>query len=391
MNLTFNLRWCATLCVLGFPLAQAQNSSLTVLTVGLLAPLSGPHRAVGADMIGGVKLCLKETQPELTRLGLSLKLQSYDDGSDNSVAGVRASQMLKTPGLVVALGSYSSSVTLTAGSLFAPAKLALIAPSSTGVNVDSVGLGTSNIVRLVPRADALGGAYVSFLREQLGVKSVHLVQDSSEDAAPLIGKVSDELRRQGLRLAGFNRVQGSADYALVVAALQKTQPDAVFYAGSSGLAAGIVRAMRSAKLSAVFIGGDSLTEPNFKVAAGPASSGVYLGTVSVPLALSKATKALAAAYLVQFKTEASGYSVLGYDACRVAVDALKRVAGKSGGQQPTRAQVLVAVRSGALEKLLSGEVRFDARGERVQSSFFINQYGSDAVLRLVKVVAVGAK
>ena len=367
--------------------AQAQN--LAALNLGVLAPLSGPQKNVGLDIRDAVSLCVEQAGPEFARLGFRLGSRAFDDEHRDTVAKLRAEAMVKDRSILAVVGSYSSSVSLTAAALFSPPKLALITPASSGTALTAIGF--DNVNRIVAREDALGEAFATFLALKLGAKTVHLVEDGSAGASPLLEGVSGALEAQGIKLVGRSRTARETDFSQVVDEVKKSNPDVVFYAGEYGPGAGIVRALRTARLNMLFIGGDALSDPSFRKQAGSAFEGVYVGTVAAPAALFKRAKAFGDAFRARFKREASGYGVLSFDACQVALQGLRKTLGQNPGKTPTRAQIQAEVRQVNLVGQLSGDIRFDSRGERLKSAVFLEQYGQDGLLRVVELVSVKAK
>ncbi len=380
---------CLTACILWIGSAQAKAKGGTPLNLGVLAPLSGAQKNVGQDIRDAVSLCVEGAAGEFAGLGFKLGLKSFDDEHRDTVAKLRAEAMVKDSTLLVVVGSYSSSVSLTAAAIFSQTKLAIISPASTSTALTAIGL--DNVNRIVAREDALSEAFATFLSSQLRATRVYLLQDDSAGASPLLEGVSSALQDKRVKVVGRSRTAQESNFSQVVADIQKNAPDVVFYAGEYAPAAGILKALRAAKLDMSFIGGDSLNDPSFKPLIGDAVRGIYVGSIAAPTKLFKAARAFDDAFKARFKRQVSGYGVLGFDACQVALEALRTVAKSNPKQTPTRAQVQSAVRKVNLKGQLSGNIQFDARGERLTNYIFFEQYGEDENLRVVQLLPVQTK
>ena len=82
----------------------------------------------------------------------------------------------------------------------------------------------------------------------------------------------------------------------------------------------------------------------------------------------------------------TSYSVLGYDAMTVALEALKASIKSAGGKTPTRAQVLKALRGVKVVNGLSGPLSFNKYGDLEQTNVYVLKIGNDFKPRLVSIL-----
>jgi ABC-type branched-subunit amino acid transport system substrate-binding protein len=152
----------------------------------------------------------------------------------------------------------------------------------------------------------------------------------------------------------------------VVAHVQETQPDVIFFGGTSAIEAGMLKKQLTTNTNVgrvPFFGGDAIADAAFVSAAGNAANDTYY-TVPAPQTSSLASaKAFSSKYAKRFHTEPGLYSAQAYAATQILVAAIVKASTADGGAVPTRAEVRTHV---AATKRLStplGKLGFDIFGD----------------------------
>jgi len=356
--------------------AQAQS----VLTVAFMGPLSGSLKALGEEKRNGALLALTQAGDRFNKLGYGLRLQSFDDEATVDVGFLQAQRILALPEVLMLVGPINSNVTQTVSAFFSKAHLGIVT-MSTSAQITEAGL--LNVNRMVSRDDAQGPAAADFIAGQLGAKTAYLVDDGTPLGKDSLESVEKRLAKKGVKVLGKLSLNLYSDFKLALEPLVKAKPDVVYFSGFYDVATGLLKRMREAKLSSVLVGTDGLDNPAFTRELKTLAEGVYYTNVVAPPAAYPRAGAFINAYRAKFGHDPSSYSVMGYDSMTVALSALEDATVRAGGK-PTREQVERALRTVKLgeTQTLTGEVRFNAKGDRLKTSVYILKIGSDLLRRV---------
>ncbi len=382
-------------CVSSHTLAQ----TLTPLSIGLMAPITGLVSAQGIEAKQITQMLLERVKKEWAALGFSLKLEVFDD-KDVTKEGRRLDDLIiKSPNLVVLIGPYNSEIAITASDLFFKSNLALISPTVTTNTLTDRNL--SNVNRIVARDDSQSIAATQFMIDNLGAKSVLLLNDSTTYGRGINVQISSLLRDKNIEVLGnialaatLSSSTGTVykdnnDYKQIIDYIKDSKPNAIFYGGRYDTVIGFLKEFRNADLNIALLGSDNLNNADFYKKAGDLAQGIYItATVAPPAAYPKAQKILEQ-YRKTYNTELSGTGILTYDAVQVALEALKTAVGTSK-KLPTRGQVSAALRKTRLltDQALTGAIAFNGYGDRKRSSIFVMQIGSDLNPRVNTIISV---
>jgi branched-chain amino acid transport system substrate-binding protein len=164
----------------------------------------------------------------------------------------------------------------------------------------------------------------------------------------------------GLNEVGYEGIDGkAADYSALATKIQSAKPDLIYYGGITQNNAGqLVKDIRKAGIRAIFMGADGIFEEAFIKAAGEAANGVYVTAAGLPEAqLPAAGRKFYADYRRIFKGEPETYTVYGYEAMSVALNAISKACTKDRGA------ILDAVMGTKNFRGVLGTWSFDANGD----------------------------
>ena len=370
-------------------LSSAVAQELPIITVGLMAPLSGSLAGLGAEVRNAAFLTLVQARLEFRKLGFDLRLKSYDDQASDVEGRKKAQAAIEDPFTLIMVGAINSGVTIPVSDVLAPAHLGMVSPASTNPKVTDRGL--KNINRIVARDDDQGPAGANFITDTLGAKSVFVVDDGTTYGKGLSEQVLPLFKTRGLSVKGAVSTVERKNFKSVVDAVIVAKPDVVYFGGENDTGAPFIKQLREAGVNAQFVGADALDAADFKKQAGDAAKGVYFTATVAPPASYSGAKTFSDTFKRRYSSEVTGFGILGYDAMQVALKALKDALELNDGKRPSRIQVESALRKVRAPGLLTGDIRFNSAGDRIDSTIFILKIGDDLVSRVASVVKAGVE
>jgi branched-chain amino acid transport system substrate-binding protein len=198
----------------------------------------------------------------------------------------------------------------------------------------------------------------------------------------LAGVCADAFEELGGTVLGTEAVTpGEADYSAPLAAVAALGPELIYYGGYDADAAVLVSQMTGAGLQdAMFFGCDGTYGANYLNLAGSSAEGTFSTYVPIPqsAAFDKFRTDYQAAY-GQEQGELSPFSPHGYDSAALLLNALDKVAVKSGDQLIIPRKALAdAVRATTDYTGLTGNITCTSVGECAAASIKFMQVQSGA-------------
>lgn len=339
--------------------------------LGLAAPVTGPDAAFGAEMRAGVEQAVADINASGGVLGQPLVLAVGDDGSDPKRGKALASRFVGD-GIRFVVGDFTSSVTLAAAEVYAPAGTLQFAPGATNPQVTERGYAT--IFRLVGRDDAQATVAADYLLAS--GKRIGLLHDRTTYGQGLADAARNQLRAHEVHEVFYDGVPaGERDLAPVLARLDAAGVEILYFTGSAAEACLLVRTARERGSGLALVGTDALASEEFASGAGAAAEGVAFTFPRDPKMLP------AAADLVRRLTArnipADPYVLLAY----AAVETMRAAATSAGTLDP--AAMAAALHGGTPVRTVLGPLTFDAKGDRSPPDQVITLWRRTADGRLV--------
>lgn len=330
---TLKIYWAGiALLLLSACAGMSLGGAPPTIKIGLVSPFEGLHRPLGYQALFAVKLALQERNAAGGINGHQIELVALNDFDDPAEAQVQARVLAADPDVLGVVGHFSAATTRAAMPVYQGASLAMSIPW-TAHPIDAQAGVVSVAANSVETAKRL--------------ETLALAQGYSE-----IVTVSNRLSRPI-----------SAD----------TQAIAL---DTEGVAAGeLIVQMRESNIDLPQLGHVNVGSPQMVQVAGAVAAGLqYVSPGPDPAATSKAT-AFAEAYQALAGFPPGPRAVLAYDATNILLDAIEQ-AFYEQGHQPDRADVSAKIvdieRQG-----LSGNISFNARGQRVNAPIWIYQISEE--------------
>jgi branched-chain amino acid transport system substrate-binding protein len=319
------------------------------VTVYSSLPLQGASRAQTTAMVNGIKLALEQVGNKAGDITVNYK--SLDDSTAQSgswtpeATSANARKAAQDKSTAVYLGEFNSGATAVSLPILNEAGVPQISPANTavGLTTDEPGAepgepdkyypsGQRTYARIVPK-DTIQGAALATLMKQDGCTKVQLLNDKEVYGAGLARNIESSAKEQGLTIVSNEAIdKQAANYRSLASKASSAGADCMVYSGiTANNAVQIYKDFSAALPNAKLYGPDGVAESGF---SNPKQGGI-------PTSVGAKTKVTVATlapdeyppegqkFFDDFKAKygvknPDPYAIYGYEAMRLALDAIKR-------------------------------------------------------------------
>jgi branched-chain amino acid transport system substrate-binding protein len=301
------------------------------LRVGLVGALSGSEAELGQSIRDGALLAIEQANQAGGVGGRQVELRAYDSQGRPEEAARATVRLVSQDGAVLIVGADTSGSTLAMAPVAARAEVPLVSPSATSPRVTQEG---GPYVFRVCFVDSFQGAALARLAVGEGLGRVAMLVDmKSEYSVGLAHEFEKRFVALGGMLSGtVTYATGDTDFRPQLTRLKALHPDALFIPGYYTDAAAIARQARQLGLGVPLLGGDGWDSPGLVALGGQAVEGSQFTTHFAPDNPSPRVQSFLRDFVQRFGHAPASGAALGYDAARVALDALRRTPGRRGSQ-----------------------------------------------------------
>jgi len=348
------------------PLAYAD------ITVGLIAPLTGPVAAIGAQIKNGAETAVEEINKKGGVNGEKLVLKIVDDAGEPK-QGVSAANQLIADDIRFVVGPVTSGVSIPASVAFAENGALMVTPTATSPELTARGLST--VFRTCGRDDQQADVAAKFVVEKFKDKKIAILNDLTPGSRNLAAATKENLNRIGINetlATAFTATD--ADDAALADRLKEAGIAVAYYGGDAREMGRLVRISAERGFKPQWFGTSAIATQEFATIAGPASNGVLM-----TFYLDPRRKPEAAAVVAAFKAEGvepEGSTIYGYAALQALV-----AAGNFAHSQDSKR--LAATLHAERFDLVLGSVGFDAKGD-VTAQGYVLYVWSDGTFSYAK-------
>ena len=351
-------------------LATAQASAASTVKIATLSPLSGSSSNMGVQVKNGAQLAVNEMKAEFAKAGMTLSLVAYDDQADPATGTAAARRMAADRSILGMVGTVNSGVVLPVSQALAPSHLAIVSPLNVNEQVTDRGL--KNVSRICARNDDQGPAAGNFVAGTLKAKKVYVLNDKTAYGQALADEAAKTMQAAGVKIVQNEGVaESERDFSAIITKIQTLKPDAIYFGAMYGQAAAFAQQLRARGIKTPIVGGDGYDSEDLEKLAGKGADNLYFTTVAPPLNAVPGAKAVAASYKKAFGSDLQGFGIMSYDATKVLLRGILNAAKANGNKAPTRIQVEQAVRGGTYKGLITGDVKFNAKGDRTSARLYM--------------------
>lgn len=342
-------------------------------------PRTGSAKAQTDAIVNGIRMALEEAGNKVGEF--AIKYEDLDDAT--AAAGqwtaeretANAEQAVKDPDTMIYIGPYNSGAAKQSVPVLNAGGVLMISPAVTGPGFTKPGLGDrgepevyqkngKNFTRIVP-ADDLQGSLGAIWAKRLGVKKVVVLDDNETYGKGIATIFKETCKELGIKVIGPQESidTNKANFRELVSGIAaKEKPDLIYFGGTSQTKGPNLAKEIATQLPGVaMMVPDGCYEQTFIQQTGADTFKnlkcyVTFGGVAPDKATGKG-KEFVDKYKAKFKTMPEGYAMYGYEAGKVALEAIKK-AGKKDRKAILNACFAIKDFDGTL-----GKWSFDANGD----------------------------
>lgn len=311
------------LLTLAFLCASAFAFAADTITIGGLAPLTGPVAVYGVAVQEGANLYVKQINEKGGILGKQVVIDWQDTKADVTEA-INAYNLHFSNKVSGIIGPVITRTSLAVADYAAEDGIPMITPSATNYDVTTPGNGY-NIFR-VCMLDPYQGQVMAYLaKESLGFTKLAVLYDNADDYSTGIAKAFEEKAIElGAEIVAFEACTASdVDFKAQLTNIASKEPDAVLVPMYYGSVALIARQAREVGITAPLLGGDGWDGVLTQVDDPSILEGYYFVNHYSPADTAELVVNFLAAYEAEYGATPNAFGALGYDAIAVLLSAIE--------------------------------------------------------------------
>ncbi|KAF1044481.1 ABC transporter substrate-binding protein [Xylophilus sp.] len=353
---------------------SAPSLAAEPINIGLFSHLSGNFAEYGASTKNAVELYLDKLNAEGGIGGRPVKLVVEDDRNSPQEAATVARKIVATPGVVLAIGSWSSTASLAAAPIFAEAKIPQISPTSSHPDFSRQ---SPYQFRQNNTDDLLAQYNADTIHKWLKASRIVIPYSQDDWGVFTVKSTSAAIEKDGGKVLLTEAIiPGSKDFRPLISKIKATNPDGVFIALPYQEASIFIQQLRQAGVNIPAGGGVPLTSPKFIELAGKAAEGVVVHSIFFPGDPSK--KAFVDAYKAKYNKLPDQFAALAYDAAGVGTAAIRRVV--ASGKPLTGQAVRDELANGPAFQGVTGVSKFENGNVKKDPTFLVVRDGAFQLL-----------
>lgn len=383
------------------------GSAAKTLKIVSSLPMTGASLTQTQTIVNAMQLRLEQANNQACGGKYTLAYEAWDDASaalgkwDPAVETENGNKAAADTSIIAYLGTFNSgAAALSIPILNQAGPLVMISPANTYAGLTKPGKGeagepdkfypsgTRNYTRVVAADDVQGAVDAKFMKDQLGVTSVYILDDQELYGKGVADVFEATAKEIGITVLGHEGIDPkAADYKALMTKISTSNnggaPDAIFVGmvvdnNASQLLKDKVAIMGD-NTKVKFMGPDGIQTQAFIDGAGAdVAEGAYASVGGVPLdQLPDAGKKFVTDYEAKYGKLTEPYAVYGYEAMNVLLQAIENVCA-GGGDPSDRKQVRDAVFAIKDFSGVLGTWSFDENGDTTLTDMTIYQVKSGA-------------
>jgi branched-chain amino acid transport system substrate-binding protein len=348
--------------------APAAAPAGDTILIGHVASLTGEQATFGESTDNGIKLAIAEVNEKGGVKGKKLALKTYDDQGKPEEAAIAATRLINQDKVTLLLGEVASSRSLAMAPIADTNKVPMISTASTNPRVTKDGDKTRPYVFRVCFIDPFQGTVMAkFARENLKLKKVAVLRDVGNDySVGLADYFVAKFKELGGEIVSDQSFKaGDQDFKAQLTQIKNKKPELIYVPAYYTDVALIGRQARELGYKGPLAGGDGWDSAKlFEIAQG-ALDGSYFSNHYTHENPDPVIQNFVKSYKEKYGSVPDALAALGYDAAKVAADAISRATELTGP----------AIRD-AVEKTkdfpgVAGKITLDADHNAVKSAVVI--------------------
>ena len=307
------------------------------LVIGAHFELTGNVANYGKSTFNGVQMAIDEVNAKGGINGKKIKLVQGDNKSEPAEAGNIATKLITKDKAVVLIGPATSGCVAASSPIATSNKVPLMAPVATApmITVEKDGKVKPFIFRACFIDPFQGKVMATFADKTLKLKKVAIFFDSSSDYSKGLSDVfAKTLEGTGGKIVAKEAfLAKDVDFKSALTKIKATNPEALFVPAYYEEVSKIVKQAREVGLTCPILGSDGWDSPKLaEIAGGAALNNTYFCSAYSAQDKDPNVQNFIKAYKEKYKAEPDNFSIHGYDAALVVVEAIKK-AGNTDGKK----------------------------------------------------------
>src|SRR6266498_1665217 len=358
-----------TIAGLALPTAQPVDAqSKGTIKIASQSPLSGGQAALGEGIKLGAQLAVEKQKGALEKMGYKVEFVPFDDQAKPDVGTANAKNIISDKDIMAVIRNLHPGVAIPSSEVYKEVGVVMISPANTNPVVTDRGY--PNIDRVCGRDDVQGVVGSEFAHGSMKVKSAYIVHDKTQYGQSIAEFFKADSEKKGIKVLGFEGTEDKSNFDSILTPIKAKNPDVIYFGGIYDQGAPFFKQAREKGIKAKFMGPDRMDSSDLTKIAGKAVVGMnYTSAAGPASALPKAK-----AFVDEFKKK-FGKNPEPYASATIAIKAIEDAA--KGGKKITREDVSTAVRRTKLPNGITGDIAFDAKGDRVKAQYFVLTVVSD--------------
>jgi branched-chain amino acid transport system substrate-binding protein len=359
--------------------AQTATTTPAPLTIGLLAPLTGPVAAFGASSRNGAQLAVEEWNARGGVLGRKVALVLGDGQCDGNPAVSASNQLVGQDHVRYVVGGVCSSESLALAEIAEAQGVVQISPASTMdlLTLNPDGSRRKYVFRACYTDSFQGTVAGRFAAETLKDQRAFLLTDPRDKYTVNLAKTFEQAFTQaGGQIAGRGEYSSQdTNFSVLFSQVAAAHPDIIYMASSYSLANAILSQARQEGITVPFLGSDGWDSPDLDRHS---ANGSYFTTHFSPDDQRPIVQDWLKKYQARYQTAPDAIAVLGYDAANLMLAAI----AKAGGDDPARVAEALA---GLKWDGVTGTIQFNAQHNPIKPAVIMQV--KDGQVRYITTIA----
>jgi branched-chain amino acid transport system substrate-binding protein len=336
-----------------------QVAACTNVSLGVLAPLTGPAAFLGQEQLSWVRFAARQyNSANRTRFKVALG----DSQLSASLARTVGRRFVSNRKIMAVIGGSTSQSVISSAGLFERVGLASISGSATRVDLTNGQFRT--FFRVVPHDGIQAPNIVNFIAGEMRADNVVVLDSQDDYSVPLSQAVARGLEARNVNADRESVAADETDFSSIVANVGNNVDVVVFATQTASAAQTLSQQLREQGKRAIVFGTDGAYSPTqFKPNSG------FVSSFANDLRFLASARSIVRAYNRFSRNKAFGtFGPPSYMAAWVAMNAIRNACSDG---RATRAEVTRQVRRTNVPSILGGRVRFTARGDVRAAKFYI--------------------
>ena len=311
------------------PAAAADKESAEVILFGEVGSMTGSEATFGESTHKGILLAVKELNDAGGVIGKKLQVKSLDDQGKPTEAATATQKLIVQDQVHVILGEVASSRSLAMAPIAQSNGVPMISPSSTNPKVTE---GKDYVFRVCFIDPFQGTVMAKFAKDDLKLSKVAVLRDVRNDySVGLANFFSEHFQKLGgTVVADQSYSAGDIDFKAQLTAIRSAAPEAIFVPGYYTDVGLIARQARELGIKVPLLGGDGWESHKLFEIGGDALEGSYFSNHYAVEDPSPRIQKFITDYKAAYGEVPDSLAALGYDAAKIAADAIGRAKSLKG-------------------------------------------------------------